>query len=159
MDIRHTTQEDLPALKELYARARTYMAACGNPTQWGTNRPNIKLVEEDIALGRSYICEEDGKLLATFMFTTEGEPTYADIDGQWPDDGSYGVVHRIASAGERSGAGAFCLRWCKERCRQLRIDTHADNRPMQNLLAKLGFQFAGIIIVDDGTPRRAYWLD
>lgn len=158
MEIRHAKPADLPALRELYARARAFMAETGNPTQWGDSRPNMALVEEDIRLGRSYICEENGELLAAFMFTTDPEPTYSSIEGQWPDGGEYGVVHRIATGGARKGAGEYCLRWCRQRCRQLRIDTHADNIPMRNLLGKLGFRCSGVIYVDDGTPRQAFWL-
>ena len=43
------------------------------------------------------------------------------------------------------------------RCRYLRIDTHGDNIPMQNLLKKLGFTQRGVIHVqEDNDPRLAY---
>ena len=39
----------------------------------------------------------------------------------------------------------------------LRIDTHGDNIVMQNLLAKMGFQYCGIVYVEeDRNPRLAY---
>jgi len=66
-------------------------------------------------------------------------------------------VHRIATGGARKGAGAFCLNWCLDQCGNLRIDTHRDNRPMRALLAKLGFVYCGVIYVEDGTPRLAYY--
>ena len=157
MHIRHAVPADLPAMEELYARAWAYMADNGNPTQWGTEYPRREQLEGDMAEGVSYVCEEDGRVAATFMFSTAGEPTYAYIeDGQWPDDGPYGVIHRIATGGARKGAGAFCIQWCLERCGSVRIDTHDDNRPMQALLDKLGFSYCGRIYVEDGTPRRAY---
>lgn len=158
MHIRRSTPADLPAMEEIYAAARAYMAEQGNPTQWGTANPRREWLEQDMAEGVSYVCVEDGQVVATFMFTTAGEPTYSYIeDGAWPDDGPYGVVHRIATGGARKGAGAFCLNWCLERCGNLRIDTHRDNRPMRALLAKLGFACCGIIYVEDGTPRLAYY--
>ena len=40
----------------------------------------------------------------------------------------------------------------------LRIDTHADNQPMQNAIDSYGFCYCGIIHVADGTPRNAYDL-
>ena len=42
------------------------------------------------------------------------------------------------------------------RCPHLRIDTHADNRPMRNHIAGAGFVYCGIIRVEDGSPRLAY---
>ncbi len=38
----------------------------------------------------------------------------------------------------------------------LKLDTHNDNKPMQNLLKKLGFVPCGIITVEDGTERIAF---
>ena len=84
MLIRHSTLADLPAMEDLYARARAYMADNGNPTQWGDSYPLREWLEEDIAEGRGYVCEEDGQVVATFMFTAGPDSTYAVIEnGQW----------------------------------------------------------------------------
>ncbi len=156
MEIRHAVPADLPAMEALYDQARAFMAAHGNPTQWGDGYPDRAMLEEDMALGRSYVCEENGQVTATLMYTAGPEPTYQIIeDGQWPDDEPYGVVHRLA-AGGRGGAGTSCLNWCLAQSGRLRIDTHADNHPMRSLLDKLGFSYCGVIHVEDGTPRLAY---
>ena len=157
--IRPARPADLPALEELYARARAFMAASGNPNQWGNSRPTREQIQEDIAQGHGFVCVDRGEILCAFSFSTQGEPTYGHIEGEgWPDDGSYGVVHRLATGGARRGAAAYCLTWCRSHCRQVRIDTHADNLPMQKLLEKLGFTFCGTIYLADGSPRWAYYL-
>lgn len=156
MKIRKTTQNDLPALLALYAGARRFMREQGNPNQWGSSRPEEATLLADIRAGVSYLCEQDGMLAAAFSFWVGEEPTYARIDGAWLDDAPYGVVHRIASARQVHGAGRFCLEWCFDRCGNLRIDTHEDNRPMQGLLSKLGFQHCGVIYLEDGAPRLAF---
>jgi hypothetical protein len=38
MQIRKPTEQDLDALMDLYAHARDFMAANGNPHQWGDRR-------------------------------------------------------------------------------------------------------------------------
>ena len=38
----------------------------------------------------------------------------------------------------------------------VRIDTHADNKPMQRAIEKFGFVYCGIIKAHDGTPRIAF---
>ena len=159
--IRHTRLEDLPAVMDLYAKARKFMAEHGNPNQWGpTNWPPESLVRADIQAGKSRVCESGGHIAAVFFyhFGEEAEPTYADItDGQWTDSGPYGVVHRIASDGTVKGAGSFCIRWAFEQCGHLRMDTHTDNTVMRNLLKKLGFSYRGIVHVqEDNAPRLAY---
>ena len=124
MKIRKTTLADLPRVMEIYALAREFMAANGNPTQWAErNWPPEDLIRSDIAAGDSYVCEHDGRVIAVFYFV-EGpdiEPTYRVIeDGDWADDSPYGVVHRIATDGSVRGTGAFCLNWAIDQSRHLR---------------------------------------
>ena len=161
MNIRKSTEKDLPRMMEIFAHAREFMAAHGNPLQWGELCwPPEALVRQDIASGNSYVCEEEGRVVGTFFldFGKDVEPTYARIyEGKWMDDSPYGVVHRIASDGTLKGVGAFCLDWAYARCGHLRIDTHGDNTVMQNLLKKLGFVHCGTIYIEkDDYPRLAY---
>ena len=162
MTIRHSTKSDLPQIMALYEYARAFMAAHGNPKQWGlTQWPPEALIREDIRQGLSYVClNDDGKIIGTFFYTQgkDVEPTYRVItDGAWLDDSPYGVVHRIAGDGSEKGIGAFCLDWAYDRCGHLRIDTHGDNKVMQSLLKKLGFVRCGTIFVEeDSDPRLGY---
>ena len=96
MKIRKATPTDLDILLRLYDSARRFMAAHGNPTQWGTAYPPRTLLESDIAEGRSYVCEEQQKVIATFYYRFGEEDSYRRIcNGQWLDESPYGVVHRI----------------------------------------------------------------
>ncbi|MCR5173930.1 MAG: GNAT family N-acetyltransferase [Oscillospiraceae bacterium] len=161
MIVRRSTEEDVPRMMEIYARARAFMAAHGNPDQWGpTGWPPEALIRQDIARGNSYVCEKEGRVVGTFFFAfgRDTEPAYAEItEGAWLDGSPYGVVHRIASDGTVKGVGAFCLGWAYAQCGHLRIDTHGDNRVMQGLLDKLGFVHCGTIFVEeDDFPRLAY---
>ncbi|MBQ9931882.1 MAG: GNAT family N-acetyltransferase [Firmicutes bacterium] len=161
MIIRHSAENDFERMMEIYAYARDFMVKTGNPNQWGpTNWPPADLLREDIRRGKSYVCEENGKVIGTFFFDCGKniEPTYEKIEsGSWSWDEPYGVVHRIAGDGSVKGIGAFCINWAYEQCGHLRIDTHGDNVVMQNLLQKLGFEKRGIIhVVEDHYPRFAY---
>ena len=162
MTIRHSTERDLPRMLEIYAHARAFMAAHGNPSQWGPNQwPPEALLREDIRQNHSYVCLNDaGRVVGTFFYDygRDVEPTYRDMaDGAWRNDAPYGVVHRIASDGSQKGIGAFCLNWAFAQCGHLRIDTHGDNIVMQTLLKKLGFVHCGTIYVtQDPAPRLAF---
>ena len=59
---------------------------------------------------------------------------------------------------KKGGSGA-CLDWCFERWPNVRVDTHRDNKVMQHILTKYGFQRCGIIYVKNGTERIAYQME
>lgn len=159
--IRQATPADLEPILAVYQSARTFMAANGNPTQWGTTYPAPELLEEDIRLGRLFVDEVQGRVCGVFMFAIGDDPTYAYIeDGKWLDASLYGVIHRVASNGTTRGVLARCIDFCRSQIPHLRIDTHADNHVMQGLLSAAGFTRCGIIYVEDGSPRIAYeWLN
>lgn len=154
--IRPAKAEDLPAILQVYACARNFMCRAGNPTQWAGGYPQETLLIEDITLQRLYVVEEEGRICAVFMLCQGPDPTYAVIDGNWGKDAPYGVVHRVASDGTQKGIVSACIAFASQRYDYLRIDTHADNHPMQKALAREGFTYRGIITVSDGTPRMAY---
>ena len=92
-----------------------------------------------------------------FVFVIGDDPTYEIIeDGAWPSDSPYGTIHRIAGDGQGKGILRLCVDFCKKQIDTLRIDTHHDNRIMQNAIKKNGFQRCGIIYSVDGSPRIAY---
>ncbi len=159
--IRHTKESELPCLLEIYRRARRFMAEQGNPTQWGaTNWPPEALLREDIAVGRSFVCvDESDRIIGTFcyLYGEDVDECYRVIEGgAWSYDQPYGVVHRIASDGT-PGVGTFCMQWALDKSGYLRVDTHADNAPMQRVAEKLGMRRCGIIYVhEDKSPRIAF---
>ena len=156
MEIRQTEIKDLETVMKLYADAREFMKANGNETQWGNTYPERSLIERDIHEGKSYICLEEDKIIATFYFNIGEDPTYKIIEeGAWLNEMPYAVVHRIVGSGKK-GAASFCLEWCFKQYPNIRIDTHRNNKPMQNLLQKKGFTYCGIIHLGDGSERIAY---
>ena len=159
--IRAATPADLPAILEVYRKARDFMARSGNPTQWGTTYPATELLVEDICLGRLFVDTEQERICGAFMFALGDDPTYAYIEnGAWLDSTLYGTIHRVAGDGTVPGVLKRCVAFCRSQHPHLRIDTHADNHIMQKLITREGFAFCGTIYVEDGSPRMAYeWLE
>ena len=155
-NIRPAVQADLEKILEIYDHARRFMAENGNPTQWKKGYPSRELLERDIELGRLYVIRDGTDIRGVFVFFVGDDPTYACIEGSWRSDSSYGVIHRIAGIG--GGVFPAALEFCSAFSKHLRIDTHADNKPMQHVVEKAGFSRRGIIYVEDGTPRIAYDL-
>ena len=155
--IRLAKTEDLPLIQAVYQAARCFMAANGNPHQWGNGYPANELLLQDIQKGQLYVEETNGEINAAFVLALGEDPTYVYIeDGNWLSDKPYGTIHRIASNGLISGVFQRCVSFCASMEPHLRIDTHRDNVVMQHLVEKSGFQRCGIIYIADGSPRIAY---
>ena len=158
MWIRPAAEADLPQLLEIFEQAKHFMAAHGNPRQWGPDYPGEARMRSQIADGVCYIVEEGGAAVGTFCCLPGAEPSYAVIEGgAWPDDAPYLTIHRLASNGKAHGVAKACFAFCAARGLALRIDTHRDNTVMQDLLRKNGFVYCGVIhLAENGEERLAY---
>ncbi len=160
LSVRKAAPSDLDTIMAVIDAARAIMRATGNLTQWPEGYPSRTTIEQDIDSGNFYIiCDANGAAQGCFAFIIGDDPTYARIEGAWLNDNPYGVIHRLASKGEERGVADTCLDFCFAQKDVIRIDTHADNRPMLRWLKKRGFTHCGIIHIADGSPREAFMLD
>ena len=68
MIVRPAKTEDLDVIMKIYTRAKQYMVATGNGTQWKEGYPSRELIEADMAKNQSFVCEEDGQVHGVFAF-------------------------------------------------------------------------------------------
>ena len=151
--------DELEEILTIYSNARRFMSETGNPNQWGKVNPPPEKTIDDIKSNNLFVAAKDNTILAVFFFDIADDPTYTKIyDGQWLNDKPYGVIHRIAVADSARGKGVAgkCFDYAFAKCRNLKIDTHKDNIPMQRALAKHGFIKCGIIHLANGDERIAY---
>ena len=162
LEVRKADISELDRINEMFGEARAFMAS-QSIDQWQDGYPERALLEKDILEGNRYVVCEEGKILASVGFFKGDDPTYAEIDGKWINDSSYLSIHRICvdNSAKGTGLGGVMVRACEELCRQnkcrnIRCDTHADNKPMRRMLEKNGFVYCGIIHLENGDPRVAY---
>ena len=157
MEIRLTTYNDLNQILDIYKKARLFMKENNNPTQWKDNRPSTDSIIRDIKDEHSYVIFDKDKILGVFSFFIGKDIYYDNIyDGNWLNDEEYGVIHKVASSFKVKGIMNYILKFAESNAKNIRIDTHKDNKIMQHILEKNGYQRCGIIYVDDNTPRIAY---
>ncbi|MBQ9168618.1 MAG: N-acetyltransferase [Oscillospiraceae bacterium] len=155
--IRTAEIDELPEILEIYRTARAFMAANGNGTQWGTEHPKEEVLRDDIQKRQLYVVTKKDEICGVFAMISGEDPTYKRIDGgSWRSDEPYQTIHRIASSGKEKGVFEAAFEFGKNRITHLRIDTHENNKVMQHLMEKYGFQPRGIIYLPDGSPRIAY---
>ena len=165
MKIQLSTFEDIPAIIAIINDAKEYLAS-QKIDQWQNGYPNTEQVANDIKNNESYVViNDENEVIATAMFTTNPEPTYKIIDGNWNIDENekYGVVHRMAIKKEfrKFGLATFMLhefhqQLLKKNIKSLKIDTHEENFGMQAMIKKLGYTYCGIIYTNYHAKRLAF---
>lgn len=158
--IRETRMADVETVMQVFAAAKGIMRKTGNLHQWGDGYPSEEVVRADMEKNGSFVVEDDGRVVGYFAFLPSPDPTYEKIyDGEWLDDTrEYHVVHRIASFPEVHGVFSSIMDFCVAHDKNIRIDTHRDNKVMQHNLLKNGFSYCGIIYLLSGDERLAYQL-
>lgn len=139
LTIRRAAAADQPQLMAIYRTAQEYMLQTGNPTQWGRSYPSPELIRSDIAQGICRVLSDEAGIHGVFALLDTPEPTYSRIEGAWRNDAPYLTIHRLAGDGRTHGLFRCAADYCKAISRNVRADTHADNRTMQHLLEENGF--------------------
>ena len=164
MIFRKARPEEAAACYQCIEDARAYHQSMGF-VQWHPNYPTPQTIAEDIAAGSGFVFAEDGAVLGYCCILFGDEPAYRVIDGAWKTDRPYAVVHRMAFSRHSRGRGmaGTALSLIKDYCTQhqihaIRVDTQAENKVMQHLLAREGFAYCGLVTFDGG-PKLAYEWD
>lgn len=144
--------------------ARDYHKSMGF-VQWHPDYPTQQTILDDIANSIGYVFVDGCEIVGYCCIIIGDEPAYHHIDGAWKTDRAYAVVHRMAFIRGARGRGlskqAFDL--IKEFClsnhiQAIRLDTQDENKVMQHILFREGFEYCGLIQFDGG-PKLAYEWD
>lgn len=151
--VRSAKTEDVEEIKRIFAAARLFMAENGNP-QWQGGYPYDSVIESGVEGGNFRVLLVGADIAAVYS-VYKGDSEYDIIDGKWLSDGEvkntrYLAAHTLAvSPGYRGmGFARLAIAEAESEARRLnmvsvRMDTHAKNAPMQNLLKSLGFCLCG----------------
>ena len=157
MEIRKTRLSDIDAADAIYSAAKKFMYDNGNPAQWNGSYPCGDDARDDVEKGIGYVCVDGEEVVAVFAFDVAEEKTYNMIyNGAWKCNSEYAYIHRIAVKHHGRGIIDFCFSECFKMHPNLKIDTHRNNIPMQKVLLRNGFEYCGIIYLENGDERLAY---
>lgn len=163
MEFRKSTKADIVKIMDIIKQAQAYFKEQGID-QWQNNYPNEEVINNDIENDDSYVMLDNNNIIATTVISFAKEKSYENIlDGKWITNDDYGVIHRIAVDNTQKGKGLShkIIKYAEEVCKQndihsIKVDTHEQNIPMQSLLKKNGFEYCGIIYLEDGGKRVAF---
>ena len=130
--------------------------------QWTEDYPNKDTIQSDIENAKGYVLKVNHRIAGYMCIDFDGEPAYADIQGEWRSNKPYAVIHRLSFKKEFQGIGladtAFML--IEQLCIQngisyIRADTDFSNMRMQHVLSKNGFENCGRIFFQ-GSEKLAF---
>ena len=155
--IRPAETADLPRLREIFACARAFMSAHGNPSQWGSRYPEDSTITRQMHAGCLYAVESSTGVHGVFACVPGEEPTYAHIEGgSWLDPSPYVTIHSLAGDGQIPHLFSYVLDFCLKQCPHVRLDTHRNNHIVQRLAMENDFSYRGVIFVRGNSPRLAF---
>lgn len=155
MRLEKATFSDVDRILEIMDSARAYQRSLGF-TQWEDGYPGRNVIESDIEGDRAYLLKNDDKVLA-YSVLAIGDRAYDCLANRWRYTGRYGVVHRIGVAPEFRGKNISSALFSEyERVYRelginiIRIDTGTENRIMQHLMDKFGYESRGVMMFEWG---------
>jgi GNAT superfamily N-acetyltransferase len=133
--------------------------------QWQSGEPSYKTIQQDILNQRYYVLRVDGQLVGGTAILTH-DPAYDQLrQGAWLNQQRYVVLHRFFIAPLSQGKG-YGLKLLQEieviaknnpfQVNNIRVDTHALNHPMRQLLVKMAFQRCGEVDLPNAGLRLVY---
>ena len=162
---RKATIEDIDQIMIAVEDARELLKMQGNG-QWQDGYPNTKDFINDINNGRLFVVLDTNNpnlVVGVCALTYEEEDYQHLYEGKWLTDLPYMVMHRIAVRKEYRGQGygkklfeVFINQAQIEGFKSLRIDTHAGNMIMRNLIAAFGFVYCGKAILKPNKDRMVF---
>jgi ribosomal protein S18 acetylase RimI-like enzyme len=152
INIRKAFGADVSAIMQIVKDVVPLMQAAGN-FQWSDDYPNPQVFESDIELDQLWVAEADGKVAGVAAITTEQYPEYAQLG--WDINETAIVIHRLAVSPHFQGRGiaaALVAEADNEALRRginlLRVDTNSQNKAIQKLFPKMGYEFGGEITLE-----------
>ncbi len=164
MLLRKAEKHEAKASYKCIEDARAYHKSMGF-VQWHPDYPTLATIEEDIEKGIGYVFADEEDIYGYCCIVIGEEPAYIEIDGAWKTDRPYAVMHRMAFSSDARGKGLsrIAIALIKDLCSEngidaIRADTQEENKVMQHVLAREGFEYCGLITFDGG-PKLAYEWD
>lgn len=164
MEFRKSEYVDIDNIIEIIEEGKVSLKKAQIP-QWTDGYPNRETIMEDIDKGYSYVLVNNGEIVGTAALIYGVEETYKKIfEGEWLSElEECAILHRVAIKESEKGKSLAVriIEFVQEDAKakgmeSIRIDTHRKNKSMRKMIEKSGFEYCGIIYLEDGSERIAF---
>lgn len=168
--VRQATLGDLSEISAIFEDAKKVLSNDGS-SQWQNGSPSIENFKKDIGDGCCYVLIVDEEVAGMASLIEGPDKNYQRIDSEeWKNKSDdYIAIHRVAISSKYQGMHLndtlfACLLTVIETkgFKHVRIDTHPKNQRLQHIADKFGFEYRGIVYIEDETvepERKAYELE
>lgn len=163
MELRLAKCQDKDSILKFYKDGSLKLKSEGIDQWQGAKIPNLDNFKDLIKNKEIFVLEDDRRSVATCVIKKYDYDYDNNMHGSWITDGSFIAIHRVATGSEfrKKGYGKALLELCEDYAKEnniksLRIDTHKDNKSMQNLIKKLGYNYCGIVYIGGTDERLAF---
>ena len=154
MTLRLAKSDDVDRVMEIVESVIPAMHKAGN-YQWGADYPTAEVFLNDVKNGSLYVYEEESVIKGCIVADENHAYAYDDIPWELARIDCL-ATHRLAISPNFQGQGLAqkiiqgIIDVGKERgYLGIHTDTSLENKPMQYLFGKLGFEFKGQLNLDD----------
>jgi len=141
---------EIDEIMELISKCVQAMQASGSD-QWDERYPNKTVIEQDIARGTLFVCEEGQAIAGILVLDENASEQYNEI--KWKQtQGPHLIMHRLAVHPQIQGKGiatklitfaeAYAVR---NGYTSIRLDTYAKNTKALKIYPRLGYDHRGEI--------------
>jgi len=161
--VRQAEFKDLESIMDIVKDAKDLHEQNGT-NQWPKDKPYPSYMDflQDLNAKTLFVYDYGEEVIGVAAIINADDPNYGIIyDGEWVvPNGNYLTIHRMATKKEYYHKGvartliSFAISYAKQNSLDsIRVDTHKDNKEMNDLLQKSGFTKCGTIYLDNDSTR------
>lgn len=163
MEFRLAKEIDREKIEKIYEDGSLKLKSLGINQWQGNEKPDLNnfsnLNENNII----YVLEDKEIVVSTLIIYDKDEDYENNLVGTWNSPKPYVALHRIAtlSGARKKGYGRKIIEFAENYAREnnfksVRVDTHRENKSMQNLLNSMEYNYVGIVYLGGKRERFAY---
>lgn len=161
LTFRMANESDRESILEIYLEGAEALKNDGVDQWQGQYVPSFKDIDEHLGIDL-YVLEYHRKIVSTACLVEGIDEDYESINGKWNTSIPYISIHKVATSNKykKQSFGRKMMRYvenfAKRKRVNLRIDTHKDNKKMQNFILSCGYKYTGEVVLQGELERLAY---
>lgn len=163
MEFRLAKEIDKIEIEKIYEDGSLKLKSLGINQWQGQDKPNLDNFKNLIANKNIFVLEDNKRVVSTVIIYDYDLDYEKNLDGKWNSSKAYVALHRIGTLeSERNkGYGRKIIEFAESYARvnnfkSARIDTHRENKSMQNLLKSMNYIYVGLVYLDGKNERLAF---